>query len=175
MQSLPEKQTWFKMTKNVALLIFLYYVFLIGIFAFLFIRSIFIFPPENENVLFRNTILSSIYISILGASVFYIRKLYKACINADLANPETYQDKIRQLGVSFYFFLRPIFASIFSIVILFALKSGAGIMTASKSLTTDFFYVAILICFFVGYSAGDFIDRFELIGKSLSNRFKDPN
>jgi hypothetical protein len=90
-----------------------------------------------------------------------------------MVKPDSENDKLRQIGIFFYFFLRPIFSGIFSIIILIILKSGISILSTAKSLTIEFYYLSIITSFFIGFSSGDLIDKFEEVGKKIVTQISD--
>jgi len=167
------KHEWFKISKRRIYILFLYLLALLIASSILLFLDIYQFIPCSD-FLFQKSLLAGIESSILGASIFYIRKLYKACINLDILHPQTPEDEIRQIGIFFYFFLRPFFAACFSIISLIILKSGIELLADSISLKKNFYYSSIMVSFIIGYSCGDFVDKLEDIGKSMVNKIKLP-
>lgn len=164
------KHEWFKIGKKQIIALFIYYLLLLAISMYFLINHLLTNLDSTGFSIFIASLWTSIYTSVLGATIFYIRKLYKACINFDIQEPISNEDKLRQIGIFFYFFLRPIFSCIFSIIILLILKSGIGILSTSKDLTRDFYYISLVISFFTGYSSGDLIDKFEVVGKGIVDK-----
>lgn len=173
MESSNPKHEWFKLSKPLTIVLFIYYLILLLSSASFLVFEISKVATITEQTVFINAVWVSISTAILGATIFYMRKLYKACINSDITIPVSNEDKLRQTGVFFYFFLRPIFSGIFSIIILIILKSGISILSTSKTLTIEFYYLSIIISFFVGFSSGDLIDKFEDVGKSIVNKISE--
>jgi hypothetical protein len=169
------KNEWFKLRKELIVFLFVYFLAITGIMTYFLISGIFIFNSTANADIFYHSLITASLTSILGATVFYIRKLYKACINLDIIKPISDDDKIREIGVFFYFFLRPIISLVLSIVILLILKSGINVLATSNELTKNFFYLSIIISFFIGYSSGDLIDRFEILGKKVIDKIADIN
>lgn len=167
------KNEWFKLSKESTLFLFIYYLLLLLAGIFFLINQLSSQTFIKTIDIFEKSLWISINSSILGATVFYIRKLYKSCINQDVVSPVSNEDKIRQIGVFFYFFLRPIFSVVFSIIVLVVIKAGISILSSSKLLTADFFYFTIIISFFVGYSSGDLVDKFEEVGKKIIDKVSD--
>jgi hypothetical protein len=108
--------------------------------------------------------------SLAGATIFYIRKLYKACINLDIVEPLSPEDRIRQVGVFFYFFLRPAFSIVLSLVTIILIKSGIVLLTENSNIKSEFLLFSSVISFFVGFSCGDYIDKLEVFGKNIVNK-----
>ena len=169
------KHEWFKLTRGVTIFLFIYYLALLGASTYLLILNLYSLKNLADSVLFTDSIFITIVTSILGSTIFYVRKLYKACINLDIQSPISYEDKMRQVGVFFYFFLRPIFSAAFTIIVLIILKSGISILSSSKTLSPEFYYLSIVISFFIGFSCGDLIDKFEELGKKIIIKVSDIN
>jgi phosphate/sulfate permease len=167
------KHEWFKLSKSATITLFIYYCINLIITIYLLLIRLSGIQLITDELIFESSLWVSIITSVLGATVFYIRKLYKACINADMVKPDSENDKLRQIGIFFYFFLRPIFSGIFSIIILIILKSGISILSTAKSLTIEFYYLSIITSFFIGFSSGDLIDKFEEVGKKIVTQISD--
>ena len=167
------KHAWFKITKGAIIFIFIYYILLLTISASILFTQLSVKLNSPEVITFTNTIFCSIFLSIIGAATFYIRKLYKACINLDVNQPKEESDKIRQIGVIFYFLLRPVFAIVFSILIIIATKSGVGLLSEGNLNSVRFFYYCLLISFFTGYSCGRFLDNMEKIKDKIAEKLTD--
>jgi len=121
------------------------------------------------------SLLGGIGTALIGSTIFYLRKLYKSCINNEMSNPISDEDKIRELGINAYYYLRPLFAIAFSILIHIALKSSVQIITVKETRLDDgFIYITMFVSFFAGFAAGDLITYIESNGfKWASKPFKD--
>ena len=112
--------------------------------------------------------------ALIGSSIFYLRKLYKSSINNEISSPTNEDEKIKELGARTYYYLRPLFAIGFSILIHIALKSSVHIITVKETrLDEGFIYLTMFLSFFAGFAAGDLITYIE--GKSVewvTNTFK---
>ena len=160
---------WFKLSKTIIIVLFVYYivVFLIGI-----IGCICALLNETSFLKRYTTLEKSIFaamsMALLGSSFFYIKKLYKACINQDVSPPTTAPDEIRQIGVASYFFLRPAFAIGLCLLLLVGMR--ASILGATKTnteLDDGFIYLMMFMSFFAGFSSGDFLDILQDFGKGF--------
>ncbi|MGE9313294.1 hypothetical protein ACLOAU_16715 [Niabella sp. CJ426] len=163
-----KKHQWFRLTKGRANFLLFYLLFITGISA----SMLAVVLIEEINFLkklsiFSTSILLAIFSALVGAGIYYSRKLYKACINQDMLIPLTETDRIRQLGVTVYYVSRPIYAACLSIIVCVALRSGAEFISTGGTLNEKFPYLIILIGFFVGYSSSEFIDDLELKGKNI--------
>jgi hypothetical protein len=112
---------------------------------------------------------------MLGSSIFYIRKLYKACINLDIVEPSSNEDNIRQIGIIFYYTLRPIFSIGLGVLLFLSFKIGVSAMVKSPELNDGFVYSCMFFSFFMGYSSGDVIDKLEKVGKNIVKKSFDSN
>lgn len=99
------KNEWFKLSKGSRIFLYVYLTLLLFISTSL--AGIILFS-KNEIIellgLEKTSMLGCVIFPLLGSSIFYIRKLYKACINLDIVEPSTNEDEIRQIGIIFYFF-----------------------------------------------------------------------
>jgi hypothetical protein len=169
------KNEWFKLRRSLLIFLFIYFFLSIASVTYFLILGIIRFNQNLTPDIFNNSIITASLTSILGATIFYVRKLYKACINLDTVKPQNENDFTREIGVFFYFFLRPIFSFVLSLIILLILKSGIAVLATSNELTKNFFYLSIIICFFIGYSSGDLIDKFEIVGKKVIDKVSEIN
>lgn len=120
------------------------------------------------------SIIGGIGTAMLGNTIFYLRKLYKSCINADISEPATEDDLTREIGISAYYFLRPLFAIAFSLLIHITLKSSVHIITVKEStLSEGFIYLTMFFSFFAGFATGDIITYVERKSNDIiTNVFK---
>lgn len=165
---LNQKNEWFKLNK--AGRIFLYWYLAILLSSSLISASLIVFYFEVLLEGFgidKISILACLIFPLFGSSIFYIRKLYKACINLDLVEPKSNEDSIRQSGIIFYFVLRPIFSIGFGLLLYLSMKIGLNTLIISPNLNEGFIYVCMFFSFFIGYSSGDVIDKFEKLGKNI--------
>jgi len=163
-----KKHEWFRLTKQRAgfILLFLFFVMIMsaGLTASLLITEI---NPFKGLSLISLSVIGGLAASLLGSSIYYSRKLYKACINQDMLIPQNDNDSIRQLGITYYYLLRPLYSACLSLIATIALRSGAEFITSNGSINEKFPYLTMLICFFVGYSSSDLIDDLEVRGKRV--------
>lgn len=169
---------WFLLSrKKIKCLIWYYLIlFFVGLALTLFSLLYESFSLPVELTISMISIIGGFGTALLGSSIFYLRKLYKASINKEMTTPTSEDEKIRELGVYTYYFLRPIFALGFSILIHIALKASVHIITVKETrLTEGFVYLMMFLSFFAGFAAGDLITYFESRGaewvtKTFKNR-----
>jgi len=116
--------------------------------------------------------------SMLGALVYYSRKLYKACMSGKI-DPVTKEEPhtLKRMGIMFYYFSRPLFAICFGLLTVLLMKAGVKVMTneGGEALSPNFVHLVMAVAFFIGFSSGDFLDSLEdkgkdMIGKVLSSK-----
>jgi len=166
---------WNKLSMKKLKCLFIYFItiFVIGL-----ITSIFSLLYETLKIKLSITLVSIIGgfgCSLIGCSIFYLRKLYKQSINIKFESPETEEDLLREIGVYYYYFLRPFFALGFSILIHIVLKSSIKIVTLKEAiLSSGFIYLSMFFSFFGGFACGDLLTYIEsLKTKIVQNIFKD--
>lgn len=170
---MSEKNAWFKLSKNSIYCLLGVFVALLILSLLLSIATLINIARENplKIAVFEQAIWGGISMAVLGSSIFYFRKLYKACINLDISIPNNQEDQIRQIGVFIYFILRPFFSIAFALIICFTLKESINIMVHSNELLEGFVFAAMTLCFFGGYSSGDLVDFLESASKKAVEHF----
>jgi hypothetical protein len=166
------KTDWIKIKrKNIKNLITYYVTLLILGISIVVISLLF----ENINVLCPDcfsislvSIMGSIGTALIGSTIYYLRKIYKSCINIEIEYPKNEEDYLKEIGALSYFYLRPIFAIVFALLIHISLKAGVKIITVKEArLSEGFIYLTMFMSFFVGFSAGDFLTYIQSKGKEI--------
>ena len=171
-----EKKIWFKFSSKKAIGIFIYYGILFFLSIFFAITGILNETFFTELSITEKSIISSASFAVLGAIIYYSKKIYKACINLDFNEAVTDEDKIREFGITVYFIFRPLFSIVFSLLLVISLKLGCKIVTLNESVLNDgFLHISSFLSFFVGYSSGDVLDIFGDNSKSLINKLFNKN
>ena len=109
--------------------------------------------------------------SIVGSSIFYVRKLYKALINDSYtfiittASDYPIDARTKRIGTLAYFVFRPIFGMAFSIVVysLWRLSLSASGVEGVKP-SAGFLYTTISLGFISGFLAGRLLTMLEGYG-----------
>ena len=118
----------------------------------------------SERILFC-TGVSSIAAASMLCCVQYLKRLYKACIDLRINEPETASD-LRQLGSVLYFMLRPLYAAVFAVLAIFALLAGVIMVTAVDfELNSRFLYLCVIVSGIIGFSVGQVLDAFGSISE----------
>lgn len=114
--------------------------------------------------------LGSSITSLLGSLIYYIRKIYLASI-FNCIRPEHKYTKIQKWGTVLYFFIRPFFSSIISVMIIMGISAGIFTIFSnqgapSKSLVN----ISLVVAFFLGVSNGTLVDKLDKIGKGFISK-----
>lgn len=166
-----ENKDWFKFTTKKAYGILIYYGILFVIALLLALTGVLNEVFFTTLTILEKAVIAGIGFSILGAVIYYSKKIYKACVNLDFSNPTDENDAIREFGISVYFILRPPFAIILSFLLILLLKLGLKtIAVSTETLDSEFIYLTSFLSFFCGYSSGDVLDVFENNGKEIINK-----
>ncbi|MFV8269510.1 hypothetical protein ACNQGP_06160 [Flavobacterium sp. GT2N3] len=170
------KNEWFKLSRKSRIFLYIYLTLLLLSSTVSAVINIYFKCEILELIgIEKISILGCLIFSMLGSSIFYIRKLYKACINLDLVEPTTPEDKIRQIGIVFYYTLRPIFSIGLGLLLFISFKIGVSAMVKSPELNEGFVNSCMFFSFFIGYSSGDVIDKLEKVGKNIVNKSFETN
>lgn len=158
------------LTKPAIKFLFVYYV--IGLLITTYFCYYILIDYHTSDFL-QKAIFGSFSISFVGAFMYYIRKLYKHCIRDDIQISKGID--LREFGSLIYFLIRPIFAGIFSVLIVLAISEGLiKISTKEAEFGDGFVHISMLISFFVGFTSGQFIRKMERMGiKFWINIFRD--
>ncbi len=161
------KEEWFQLSKSNIYFLFSYNIILL-IFGILL--AIIILSDLSLVVNYSITvkaIIGGVGFSLIGSTIFYTRKLYKACIKDLIISPSDTNNNFT-IGVLFYFILRPIFAVAFSVLTILILKGSVNVVTFEETqLNEGFIYLALIFSFFGGYSAGKFLTGLEKKGDNI--------
>lgn len=110
--------------------------------------------------------LGAVLTGVLGASVYYIRKIYKQCIRGEIEVAE--QVGLREVGAFAYFVFRPPFAAAFSILAVLAMKGGNKFISLGANFEPEtFVYSCLFIGFFCGFAAGRVLTVIERRGAGI--------
>jgi Na+/melibiose symporter-like transporter len=127
---------------------------------------------SRQGNIILNTTFISISVAAMLCSVQYLKRLYKACLDGKVRFPEK-TESLMHFGNVIYFFLRPIFAMAFVIVAVFALLSGALIVspTGTSTIIDDrFLYLCVVMSSVIGFSIGRVLDGFEVLSSKQVNK-----
>lgn len=147
-------------------LVFFYYfvIFILGNLISLIALNPGILFLDQIQILHR-ALIGGAGMACIGSSIFYIRKIYKSCMQLKFITDTTPNSDIQQFGTVIYYLARPFFAVGFSILVVIGIKSGS-MLTSKNAIDLDegFVYLTMFTSFFIGFSTGKFIKKLE--GKS---------
>ncbi len=162
---------WFKLSNKKLKHLFRYYIvlFLIGI-----VISVLSLLFETININWTVTgvaLLGGCGCALIGSTIFYLRKLYKSCINIEFSEPIDDDDSKKEIGVYYYYYLRPYFSIGFSIFIHVTLKASVAIISVKESvLSNGFIYLVMFFSFFGGFASGDLLTLIEAKSKDVVSK-----
>lgn len=156
----------YDLSKRSVVTLFVYYIILIicGIVGSVIILTKLHTNSLQAEKLLLYTVIVSFSVSMMLNGLQYCKRLYKACItNRIQVSGKTFGP----LGNLMYFFLRPLFALVFTIVMIFALLSGMVIVTGNLDFVVNerFLYLCAILSSFIGFSTGQLLDKFESISQ----------
>ena len=156
----PPNQKLMSLGPTSAVVILLIYLAIMS--ASLVYSLLLIGSREIENS--TNALQFCIGLSLIGAAIFYSRKLYKACIS----NSYNFESgaRIQTIGTFFFFVLRPAFAAVFAWVthMIWEVTIITSVKDFSEFSITHF-YLSGILGFFVGFLAGKVLSRMEAVGE----------
>lgn len=162
----------FELTKLEIVVIVVYYFIILLIGVIISIKTLCTLGEEmSHKLLMSRTIVSSLSVSGMLCSVQYIRRIYKACITDRIVPITTFAGSIGNLV---YFLLRPFYAFVFVIVMIFMLLSGMFVVTGCLDyiINEKFLYLCVIISSFIGFSVGQLLDKFESISRKKIDELK---
>ena len=109
---------------------------------------------------------------LLGSVIYYIRKLYKSCLQNLIDVPLVLDDEIRikTIGAKMYFYLRPIISGILAIIMDMGILAGVYFVINQPNINDHTFYVFIvLVSFYIGFCNGKVIVNIEKRGSDIVN------
>lgn len=149
----------------------LFIIYLIAMVVGLYIVVMAILSDIDPAAKANGAITYCICMSMVGTSVFYVRKLYKAAINDTYTFSTVSEDgkkeavRLRRAGTLAFFIFRPLFGIAFSVVVysLWRLSLSAS-GSADAKLTEGFLYTTLSLGFISGFLAGRLLTMFEGYG-----------
>ena len=117
-RQLNEQEQWIHLNLNECKHLFLYYFLSLLVSFVIFIASIIFHYTISSFNQIIGLILFSILGGLMGSNIYYIRKLYKSCIQFLISpSEENFEHEIRKIGAKAYFYTRPIISAILSLLI----------------------------------------------------------
>lgn len=165
------EKNFFVLSKNRIGFLFGYFgvLLFVGIVSSIFCLTQSIICPELELTIVA--LIGAIGMTLMGSTIFYLRKLYKSSIKNRLAAPENESDKIREIGLFTYYLLRPIFTVSFSILFFVILKASISmVILEDANYSFGLVYLMMVTSFFIGFAAGDMISKLENYSKEFIDK-----
>lgn len=126
----------------------------------------FVWASRPDSPITFLSVLGAASSSLVGCTVFYIRKLYKACINEVIV--ETSKSRLQSLGTALYFIFRPVFSVAFSLLVVLLLKLSVSFVDVTEAnLNKNFVLLSLLLGFFAGFGSGDVLTFLETRAKKI--------
>lgn len=178
--ALKNQEKWIKLNKKEVKSIFIYYGILFSgaLSAIVFIINKLSLQPsmiENgNNVLgIMNIIYLAFFSGLFGSTFYYIRKLYKSCIQL-LVKYEIGEDaEIQALGAKVYFYCRPIMGAALSMLVVLGIYGGFFVLLDQPTINADKFYLfIIIIAFLFGFSNGKIIIKLDNSTDKIADMIK---
>ena len=171
--SLSRQEQWIKMSYKEVKHVFTYY-FILLVISLLWVTFSVLYHFEFSKLGFSNVVGIFMFAypsGVLGADIYYIRKLYKSCIQNLIEEPISKDDqKITKIGAKVYFYIRPIISGILSILINIGIITGFYIINNQNDINNEYFFLLIiLISFYIGFSNGKVIIRIEKHSADIIN------
>lgn len=169
--ALPTQEKWINLSKKEVKHIFIYYfiVFIFSLVIFGIIICCLVNTLEDNIGLL---LLFSFVCGLLGSNFYYIRKLYKSCIQLLIYN-ENGSDSIVALGAKVYFYFRPVMGATLSTLIILGIYGGFFFLQDQPAINTEKFYIfTALLAFMVGYSNGNIIVQLDRSKDKISEKIK---
>lgn len=122
------------------------------------ISPAFLSASKTELNILSFTLIACISTSIMGCSIFYIRKLYKLALSESL-DPliESKNFNIKEYASLIYFFTRPLYSVCFAIITLIGINAGLLNVSSGVELNNTFCDLIMFITFFIGFATGKFL------------------
>lgn len=152
-----KKNNWIQISKADIVKLLKYYIFLFIVSSTCLITELLLYNSKLSSLNYLPAIvLFSFPASLLGSSIYYIRKLYKSCIQEIIEEPsETFSSGIRTLGAKIYFYSRPLISVPLSIITVLGIYIGINVLTINPDIVDNNFNIlCVLVSFYTGFSNG---------------------
>lgn len=166
---LENQEKWINFSYEETKRLFVYYLILLLISICWLVCSL-VYNYKISERCFSNVVgilMFSFPSGLLGGCVYYIRKLYKSCIQelvVDLGDNKNY----RKLGAKIYFYSRPIISSVLATLVNLGIVAGFYVINNQPDINSDrFFLFILLIAFYIGFCNGKVIIRIDKHGEEI--------
>lgn len=161
MVEVKKERAWMKLSAKEVKGIFVYYCLLMIISLPYTWRIITEFSKMNADEIGLTELVKVAFSTgFLSSTCYYIRKLYKACIQKIVS--EDGDNRIESIGLKVYFYFRPLMGAILAAFVALGIYSGFFVFQSSPSMDAERVWIFIaLISFVVGFSNGKLIDELD--------------
>lgn len=159
--ALPNQEKWIQLTRAEVKHIFIYYAVLftlsvVGVGIYISIFS----AAKSGQIGLILLVTFAAACGLMGSTSYYIRKLYKSCIQRLVDTCGA--DPVVSLGAKAYFYFRPLFGSVLAALVTLGIYGGFFVLQEQPTIIAERFYIFIaLISFVVGFSNGKFIVKLD--------------
>lgn len=178
---LPNQEKWIRLTVKEANCLFAFYVFMLILSSgWLFYSLIYHFDlSENGFSIILGILMFSCSGGLLGSTIYYIRKLYKSCIQNLVTDSKSNPDNTehRKAGTKMYFYIRPFIGMVLSVIINLGVIGGFYIIGNQPDLNNNrFFLFVLLLSFYIGFCNGKVLVNINKHGNDIIDYiFKEEN
>lgn len=167
--ALPNQEKWIKMSKKEVKAIFIYYavIFIAALIVMVwlirdFSLEISMLENKNNDIGVMNIIYLAFFSGLLGSVFYYIRKLYKSCIQLLVNYESSNEASIQSLGAKVYFYFRPIMGATLSTLAVLGIYGGFFVLIDQPAINSEKFYLfVVIIAFLIGFSNGKVIVKLD--------------
>lgn len=171
--ALQNQSKWIKLSPSEVKHIFIYYIisFFLSLAACIGLISR-QSPASLSMTNLASLIFSSFCFGLLGSTFYYIRKLYKSCIQL-LVDTMDNDVSLISLGAKIYFYMRPIMGATLAIIIILGIYGGFFFLQDQPSINGEKFYIfSAIFSFIVGFSNGKIIVKLDHSTDKVADLFK---
>lgn len=117
-------------------------------------------------------LIFSFVCGLIGSTFYYIRKLYKSCIQL-LVDTENEGNSIITLGAKIYFYFRPIMGATLAAFSVLGVYGGFFFLQDSPDINSEKFIIfSAIFSFVIGFSNGNVIVKLDKGKEKIANIFK---
>ncbi len=158
--ALPTQEKWIILSRKEVKHIFVYY-FIIFVASLIAVGAFICYCISRTPVNIAILLPFAFVCGLLGSTFYYIRKLYKSCIQL-IIDTKNSEDSIVALGAKVYFYFRPIMGATLAALIILGIYGGFFFLQDKPAIDTEKFYIfSVIIAFVVGFSNGSIIDKLD--------------
>ena len=168
---LERKEKWIKLSEKEVKKIFNYYI------AMFIVSLVLVYAAVNAIVnqtaiSLKELLLFSFVFGIFGSTFYYIRKLYKSCIQM-IVDTQDRNNLIVTIGVKVYFYFRPVMGAALAMLVILGIYGGFFFLQEQPTFDTKKFYIfSDLLSFLVGFSNGKIINKMDSSKEKIADMIK---